>query len=61
VFNPSITAVHPPRSAVGVSAVRLLRRRISEPTLPVHKIVLSPRLNVRDSTGALKAAASSSV
>ncbi len=58
VFNPSITAVHPPRSAVGVSAVRLLQRRIAEPTLPVHKIVLSPRLNIRDSTGALTAAAS---
>jgi DNA-binding LacI/PurR family transcriptional regulator len=50
LFTPALTAVSPPRAAVGQAAVDLLLSRIAEPDRPVHRIVLSPSLNVRGST-----------
>jgi len=50
LFTPALTAVGPPRAAVGAAAVDLLIRRIAEPDRPVHRVALSPRLNVRQST-----------
>jgi DNA-binding LacI/PurR family transcriptional regulator len=50
LFTPALTAVSPPRAAVGAAAVELLARRLDDPTRPVHRVVLNPTLNVRDST-----------
>jgi len=52
LFTPALTAVNPPRAAVGEAAVDLLLKRIADPTRPVHRILLSPTLNVRGSTAA---------
>ncbi|PRY68419.1 GntR family transcriptional regulator [Glaciihabitans tibetensis] len=50
LFSPALTAVNPPRAAVGEAAVDLLLKRIADPTRPVHRVTLSPSLNVRGST-----------
>ena len=50
LFSPALTAVSPPRRAVGEAAVDLLAKRIADPTRPVSRVVLSPTLNVREST-----------
>ncbi|GAA2009666.1 substrate-binding domain-containing protein [Microbacterium ulmi] len=50
LFTPALTAVSPPRAAVGAAAVDLLARRLADPGRPVHRVVLSPTLNVRQST-----------
>ncbi|MEH6781733.1 MAG: substrate-binding domain-containing protein [Rhodoglobus sp.] len=50
LFTPALTAVSPPREAVGAAAVGLLIARIADPTRPVNRVVLSPSLNVRGST-----------
>ncbi|MDU0327507.1 substrate-binding domain-containing protein [Microbacterium sp. KSW2-21] len=52
LFTPALTAVSPPRASVGEAAVELLARRIAEPDRPVHRVQLSPRLNIRASTAA---------
>lgn len=58
LFTPALTAVSPPRAAVGAAAVDLLARRIEDPTRPVHRVSLSPTLNVRQSTAPPAAARS---
>lgn len=50
LFTPALTAVSPPRAAVGRAAVDLVARRIEDPLRPIHRVVLSPILNVRGST-----------
>lgn len=50
LFTPPMTAISPPRAAVGAAAVDLLMRRIADPTRPVHRVALNPSLNVREST-----------
>ncbi len=50
LFTPALTAVSPPRADVGAAAVDLLARRLDDPNRPVHRVVLSPDLNVRAST-----------
>jgi DNA-binding LacI/PurR family transcriptional regulator len=50
LFSPALTAVSPPRTSVGETAVSLLMDRIADPARPVHRVVLSPLLNVREST-----------
>lgn len=50
LFTPALTAVSPPRASVGQAAVDLIVRRLDDPSRPVHRVVLSPRLNVRGST-----------
>lgn len=50
LFSPALTAVSPPRATVGHAAVDLLSRRIDAPDRPVHRMVISPTLIVRDST-----------
>ena len=50
LFTPALTAVSPPRGGVGQAAVDLLARRLEDPNRPVHRVVLSPTLNVRGST-----------
>jgi DNA-binding LacI/PurR family transcriptional regulator len=50
LFTPPLTAVRPPREAIGAAAVDLLVRRIEDPDRPVHRVSVSPALNVRAST-----------
>lgn len=50
LFTPALTAVSPPRASVGRAAVDLIAQRLDDPSRPVHRVVLSPRLNVRGST-----------
>lgn len=52
LFSPALTAVSPPRASVGEAAVALLMDRIADPGRPVHRVVLNPQLNVRQSTAA---------
>jgi DNA-binding LacI/PurR family transcriptional regulator len=51
LFSPAMTAVRPPRDAVGRAAVDLLARRLADPDRPVHRTAISPQLIVRESTG----------
>ena len=51
LFSPAMTAVRPPRDAVGHAAVDLLVKRLGDPSRPVHREAISPRLMVRESTG----------
>ena len=50
LYNPALTAVSPPRAAVGSAAVELLIRRIADPSRPPHRVTISPSLNVRETT-----------
>jgi DNA-binding LacI/PurR family transcriptional regulator len=54
LFTPALTAVGPPRAEVGAAAVDLLVRRIAEPSRAVHRVTLSPTLQVRDSTAPVR-------
>ncbi|MGW8361630.1 LacI family DNA-binding transcriptional regulator [Streptomyces wedmorensis] len=47
-----LTAVAPPKRAVGAWAVDLMRRRIADPAAPLAELLLRPELRVRDSSGA---------
>lgn len=51
LFRPALTAVRPPREAVGHAAMDLLVKRLTEPGRPVHRMAISPQLIVRESTG----------
>jgi DNA-binding LacI/PurR family transcriptional regulator len=55
LFTPALTAVSPPRASVGEAAVDLLVKRIAHPDRPVQRVLLSPRLIVRESTAAVRA------
>ncbi|MFB7936592.1 LacI family DNA-binding transcriptional regulator [Streptomyces sp. NPDC056049] len=46
-----LTAVAPPKRAVGEWAVDLLRRRLAEPAAPLAELLLRPELRVRESSG----------
>ncbi|WP_285107478.1 substrate-binding domain-containing protein [Promicromonospora sp. MEB111] len=48
--DPPLTAVSPPKAAIGAGAVELLTRRLADAERPVHRIELSPRLIVRGSS-----------
>jgi DNA-binding LacI/PurR family transcriptional regulator len=50
LFTPALTAVSPPRAAVGAAAIDLLARRLADPSRPVHRVSLSPMLKAREST-----------
>ncbi|HMR48450.1 MAG TPA: substrate-binding domain-containing protein [Arachnia sp.] len=50
LYNPALTAVSPARAAVGKAAVDLLMGRIAEPDRPAQRVVVSPSLNIRETT-----------
>lgn len=52
LYYPALTAISPPRGAVGRAAVELVTHRIADPDRPAHRVVLSPRLVRRESTAA---------
>ncbi|MET9804764.1 substrate-binding domain-containing protein [Streptomyces sp. NPDC006368] len=45
-----LTAVAPPKHAVGAAAVDLLARRLADPGRPRHRLAILPELHVRAST-----------
>ncbi|WP_445398873.1 substrate-binding domain-containing protein [Streptomyces sp. LE64] len=47
-----LTAVAPPKHAVGASAVGLLADRLADPDRPGHRLAILPELRVRDSSDA---------
>ena len=55
-FSPALTAVCPPRAAIGEAALDLLADRVADPARPTRRVVLSPCLNMRDSTAPPRAA-----
>ena len=52
-LNPPLTAVSQPGYELGQQAVQLLLKRLSQPDAPYYKVILQPRLIVRQSCGAL--------
>lgn len=49
LFSPALTAVRPPRNSIGRAVVGLMAERLREPRRPTHRVVISPKLSVRDS------------
>ncbi|MFG3246272.1 LacI family DNA-binding transcriptional regulator [Streptomyces sp. NPDC048187] len=45
-----LTAVAPPKQAVGAAAVDLLERRLADPARPRHRVAILPELHVRASS-----------
>lgn len=50
LFSPALTAVHPPRAAIGRAAVDLISQRLADPARPPHRVHISPELRIREST-----------
>jgi DNA-binding LacI/PurR family transcriptional regulator len=50
IFTPRLTAVRPPRLSIGQGAIDLLAARLADRRRPVHRIVVTPALRVREST-----------
>ncbi|RMB60243.1 substrate-binding domain-containing protein [Tessaracoccus antarcticus] len=51
LFSPALTAVRPPRISIGRAAMGLVMDRLRDAGRPTHRVVITPRLNVRESTG----------
>lgn len=54
LFTPPLTAVRPPREAIGEAAVELVVQRLRDPERPAHRVTLNPTLNVRQSTAPVR-------
>lgn len=52
IGDSPLSAVAPQRESLGRSALELLTQRISQPDRPVHRVLVSPRINSRASTAA---------
>lgn len=50
VADVPLTAIAPPKHAVGAAAVDLLALRLADPSRPVHRLALLPELRLRDSS-----------
>jgi DNA-binding LacI/PurR family transcriptional regulator len=48
--TPALTAVQPARGALGKAGVGLLVERLLDPDRAIHRIVISPRLHIRESS-----------
>ena len=55
LYSPALTAVSPPRAAVGATSIDLLVARLRDPSRAASRVVLSPTLHVRESTRAPRA------
>jgi LacI family transcriptional regulator len=55
--RPRLTTVHVPMSSMGAAAIDLLCQRLDDPKRPATKLILESELRVRESCGALSAAA----
>lgn len=54
LFSPALTAIRPPRRSVGHAAVELLAARLADPDRPSHRVIITPTLHVRESTGRVR-------
>ncbi|MGX1129971.1 DNA-binding LacI/PurR family transcriptional regulator [Streptomyces glaucescens] len=45
-----LTAIAPPKHAVGAAAVDLLAQRLADPGRPRHRLAILPELHVRESS-----------
>ncbi len=52
LFSPALTAVRPPRTSIGRAAMGLVVDRLRDAGRPMHRVVIAPKLNIRDSTAA---------
>lgn len=52
LFSPPLTAVRPPRRAIGRAAVQLVAGHLADPERPAHRVVISPSLRLRESSAA---------
>jgi DNA-binding LacI/PurR family transcriptional regulator len=50
MFTPALTAIRPARGALGKAGVDLLVNRLLNPDRAVHRVVISPRLHIRESS-----------
>ncbi len=50
LFSPALTGVRPPRRSIGRAALGLVAARLADPRRPVHRVVISPTLQVRESS-----------
>lgn len=50
LFTPALTAVRPPRNTIGQTAVDLISTRLLEPGRPLQRVIIAPRLTIREST-----------
>ncbi|MGW0803789.1 substrate-binding domain-containing protein [Nonomuraea sp. NPDC002799] len=48
--DPPLTAIRPPKAAIGRAAFGLLAARLHDPERPAHRIVIGPQLIIRDSS-----------
>lgn len=55
LYSPGLTAIRSPKAAIGATAVDLLNARLDDPSRPVHRVILSPDLIIRESTTSPKA------
>lgn len=51
LFTPALTAVRPPRISIGRAAMGLVLDRLRDAGRPTHRVIITPKLNVRESTG----------
>lgn len=49
--DPALSAIRPAKHTIGESATQLLFKRLQDPGRPVHRVLISPQLIVRDSSG----------
>lgn len=49
--DPPLSTIRPSRFEIGAIAANLLLRRLADPALPLHRILLCPELVVRQSSG----------
>ncbi len=55
LFTPPLTAVRPPRTSIGRAAMGLAVERLRDPGRPAHRVIITPKLNIRESTAVKQA------
>ncbi|SEE32939.1 LacI family DNA-binding transcriptional regulator [Ruania alba] len=49
--HPALTAIRPPREAIGRTAFELLAARLADTERPAHRVAIGPALSVRETSG----------
>ncbi len=50
LFSPPLTAVRPPRTSIGRAALALMAERLRDPERPIHRVIVTPKLSIRQSS-----------
>ncbi len=50
LLTPPLTAVRPPRTSIGRAAMGLAVDRLRDADRPAHRVIITPTLNIREST-----------